>query len=291
MCQHPSASLLQSSAWSLRVDWQSHLLQILLPNNPLQVSQVFLKPRLPKNLWTFDSKWLRWCCKRVRRSKPGNKLLPGILGHQNPLTFLLPLKIIISTWIFCRLQISQMRVPTARESSGPAITQSLPGLRKTPHSWRKPVSLGDSCLSHLFLHFQQHHLCPGLRVGLCPRAPTCYKVQGWGSCRHLCLPSIPEMLLVVEAVPRKCTIIKLQGGAFFEGEKADFRLLPFKGRGFGLVRACLLPTDLSALIGALEPQRELSQPWQLVLGRNATGKAETMGIRSAWLAATACPGI
>lgn len=65
------------------------------------------------------------------------------------------------------------------------------------------------------------------------------------------------------------------------GEKADFGLLPFEGGDFGLACACLLAMDLSALIGAVELQCELLQPWQSALGRNATGEAETTGIGSA----------
>lgn len=66
-----------------------------------------------------------------------------------------------------------------------------------------------------------------------------------------------------------------------EGQKADLGLLLFKGRDLGLVCACLLPMDESALIGAPELQHELSQPWQLASGRNTTGEVETVGIRSA----------
>lgn len=68
---------------------------------------------------------------------------------------------------------------------------------------------------------------------------TCYQAQG--SCRPLCLPSTAKTLSVVEGVksPRRCTIIKVQGGIFQKGEKADFGLLPSLQReGF---QACVCP--------------------------------------------------
>lgn len=39
----------------------------------LQSSQASWKSGFPKNLWTLDSKLLKWCCKRAWKSDPGKK--------------------------------------------------------------------------------------------------------------------------------------------------------------------------------------------------------------------------
>lgn len=116
-----------------------------------------------------------------------------------------------------------MGVPTAKESSGPAIvTQSLPGCRKTLDTGRKLVSLGVSCLGCLCLHFQQCHLHPGLSMGLHPRGPTFYKVQGWGSCRLLCLFSTPEMLLRKQNVPDNAPLLSCKEESCLEEKRWDY---------------------------------------------------------------------
>lgn len=127
----------------------------------------------------------------------------------------------------------------------------------------------------IILHFQQHHKHPGLNIaGVC----VCWPAARPREAADLsALLSAAKMLSVVEGAksPRKCTIIKLQGGVCQKGAKADFGLLPSLQReGF---QACVFPVGLSTPKCALELQCELSQPGQLPLGRNPTEKQRLWG--------------